>query len=134
MNDSAWTALSEIGLAHRDDGSCLTEGVTRYLLIDCQFRLFVCYSAHLPSSADRKSTRLNSSHGYISYAVFCLKKTKHLVPLPGYETFTQVGLQGELHYATLMLLGSGQAAKFFLWSNCLCIAGMLSAVGKNVDL
>src|SRR5687768_17625251 len=26
--------------------------------------------------ADRKSTRLNSSHGYISYAVFCLKKNK----------------------------------------------------------
>src|SRR2546429_2810721 len=26
---------------------------------------------------DRKSTRLNSSHGYISYAVFCLKKKKH---------------------------------------------------------
>src|SRR2546429_5938520 len=25
-------------------------------------------------SVDRKSTRLNSSHGYISYAVFCLKK------------------------------------------------------------
>src|SRR2546429_3252306 len=29
--------------------------------------------AHLQ---DRKSTRLNSSHGYISYAVFCLKKKK----------------------------------------------------------
>src|SRR2546422_4515376 len=28
------------------------------------------------SSLDRKSTRLNSSHGYISYAVFCLKKKK----------------------------------------------------------
>src|SRR6266436_6972820 len=27
-----------------------------------------------PPSRDRKSTRLNSSHGYISYAVFCLKK------------------------------------------------------------
>src|SRR2546422_5096863 len=26
------------------------------------------------SSRDRKSTRLNSSHGYISYAAFCLKK------------------------------------------------------------
>src|SRR2546429_7077346 len=26
---------------------------------------------------DRKSTRLNSSHGYISYAVFCLKKKKN---------------------------------------------------------
>ena len=29
-----------------------------------------------PKQADRKSTRLNSSHGYISYAVFCLKKKK----------------------------------------------------------
>src|SRR5256884_6469724 len=28
---------------------------------------------------DRKSTRLNSSHGYISYAVFCLKKKKNNV-------------------------------------------------------
>src|SRR2546429_5828250 len=32
---------------------------------------------------DRKSTRLNSSHGYISYAVFCLKKkNKHKSSLP----------------------------------------------------
>src|SRR2546422_2823275 len=31
--------------------------------------------AFLPE--DRKSTRLNSSHGYISYAVFCLKKKKN---------------------------------------------------------
>src|SRR3989449_7835540 len=29
---------------------------------------------------DRKSTRLNSSHGYISYAVFCLKKKKTNTP------------------------------------------------------
>src|SRR5687768_17879629 len=28
----------------------------------------------VPQVVDRKSTRLNSSHGYISYAVFCLKK------------------------------------------------------------
>src|SRR2546422_6634775 len=38
---------------------------------------------------DRKSTRLNSSHGYISYAVFCLKKKKTDVQshdLPGSET------------------------------------------------
>src|SRR2546429_7395340 len=28
--------------------------------------------------ADRKSTRLNSSHGYISYGVFCLKKNNEL--------------------------------------------------------
>src|SRR2546429_6838467 len=31
------------------------------------------------TTADRKSTRLNSSHGYISYAVFCLKKKKKIV-------------------------------------------------------
>src|SRR5216684_7991265 len=30
----------------------------------------------LAERLDRKSTRLNSSHGYISYAVFCLKKKK----------------------------------------------------------
>src|SRR5256884_5904420 len=30
-----------------------------------------------PSVRDRKSTRLNSSHGYISYAVFCLKTKLH---------------------------------------------------------
>src|SRR5256884_3161311 len=33
------------------------------------------------SGRDRKSTRLNSSHGYISYAVFCLKKKKKCVTL-----------------------------------------------------
>src|SRR2546429_4979064 len=34
-------------------------------------------AAKLPTKVpDRKSTRLNSSHGYISYAVFCLKKKK----------------------------------------------------------
>src|SRR3989304_2817485 len=35
--------------------------------------LFLSFSSH---EKDRKSTRLNSSHGYISYAVFCLKKKK----------------------------------------------------------
>src|SRR2546422_5618192 len=33
---------------------------------------------------DRKSTRLNSSHGYISYAVFCLKKKKTYLHPPDY--------------------------------------------------
>src|SRR2546422_11685913 len=33
-------------------------------------------------SPDRKSTRLNSSHGYISYAVFCLKKKKTVIQRP----------------------------------------------------
>src|SRR2546430_9678128 len=34
------------------------------------------WSASVPGSRDRKSTRLNSSHSQISYAVFCLKKKK----------------------------------------------------------
>src|SRR5205085_12351167 len=33
-----------------------------------------------PAGRDRKSTRLNSSHSQISYAVFCLKKTKEILP------------------------------------------------------
>src|SRR5438128_6464847 len=36
----------------------------------------VTLPASLVSALDRKSTRLNSSHGSISYAVFCLKKKK----------------------------------------------------------
>src|SRR5258708_11416229 len=36
---------------------------------------------HLAGSADRKSTRLNSSHQIISYAVFCLKKKISHLPL-----------------------------------------------------
>src|SRR2546429_4779680 len=38
---------------------------------------------------DRKSTRLNSSHGYISYAVFCLKKKKRVyIPMKSYAHVT----------------------------------------------
>src|SRR2546429_1225573 len=40
---------------------------------------------------DRKSTRLNSSHGYISYAVFCLKKKNDDVrEPPGIEKFVPI--------------------------------------------
>src|SRR6266536_3353385 len=34
-----------------------------------------------PGATDRKSTRLNSSHEWISYAVFCLKKKKKMVEM-----------------------------------------------------
>src|SRR2546429_6681351 len=37
------------------------------------------HTRRLAGGRDRKSTRLNSSHGYISYAVFCLKKKNNLV-------------------------------------------------------
>src|SRR5258708_19280521 len=37
----------------------------------------LCASMNSPGKGDRKSTRLNSSHQIISYAVFCLKKKKN---------------------------------------------------------
>src|SRR2546422_4817208 len=40
------------------------------------FQRAACLERPRCSAGDRKSTRLNSSHGYISYAVFCLKKKK----------------------------------------------------------
>src|SRR2546429_7387291 len=50
--------------------------------LDEQTVLFVgALHSSLVGFADRKSTRLNSSHGYISYAVFCLKKKKTLCRL-----------------------------------------------------
>src|SRR2546422_8226602 len=42
--------------------ACKGQGHTKTTAADCE------------AKGDRKSTRLNSSHGYISYAVFCLKK------------------------------------------------------------
>src|SRR2546422_2869610 len=39
---------------------------------------YTCRGRDAYDGGDRKSTRLNSSHGYISYAVFCLKKKKHM--------------------------------------------------------
>src|SRR2546429_1988948 len=49
------------------------EGRERFLIIEGQ--------GAAQYSRDRKSTRLNSSHGYISYAVFCLKKKyNHSLP------------------------------------------------------
>src|SRR2546427_6035735 len=57
---------------------------------------------------DRKSTRLNSSHSQISYAVFCLKKKKkidrmdvqsndHLVELTSTNTYDSPGLVDDEH-------------------------------------
>src|SRR3712207_7491393 len=42
--------------------------------------------AHLVGDLDRKSTRLNSSHANISYAVFCLKKKKQTTHLDSLHT------------------------------------------------
>src|SRR2546422_2670487 len=44
------------------------------------------------TAIDRKSTRLNSSHGYISYAVFCLKKKKDEEESEGHNEQPLVGV------------------------------------------
>src|SRR2546429_7001749 len=46
-----------------------------HVLVRLRLRIGSEAVLHQGFREDRKSTRLNSSHGYISYAVFCLKKT-----------------------------------------------------------
>src|SRR2546429_1339827 len=46
--------------------------------VDLKRQILHVTTADEVHEADRKSTRLNSSHGYISYAVFCLKKKKNI--------------------------------------------------------
>src|SRR2546422_8523806 len=58
-----------VALAERNHSVCLVSENASTL------RQFLCAREFI----DRKSTRLNSSHGYISYAVFCLKKKKNSV-------------------------------------------------------
>src|SRR5258708_27070498 len=43
----------------------------------CELEIHALNNAYYDVERDRKSTRLNSSHQIISYAVFCLKKKKH---------------------------------------------------------
>src|SRR5687768_18200375 len=58
-----------------NDGSELSYIVTHLSISKTQFAKIVP-ARQFYYFIDRKSTRLNSSHGYISYAVFCLKKKK----------------------------------------------------------
>src|SRR5687768_18060763 len=52
--------------------------------------------SHLFLIKDRKSTRLNSSHGYISYAVFCLKKKKKIKKKKNYKN-NEIQLSPSVH-------------------------------------
>src|SRR5256884_4629141 len=75
LRDLADFVAVRLGGTLRDVGCALQQHRSRRRLQD-------------EGEGDRKSTRLNSSHGYISYAVFCLKKKK---PLRG------AGVHGEHH-------------------------------------
>src|SRR2546422_4577994 len=81
-SSSAFASENEIGLEGTRDlrgGRCPLQRSARTPPMDAW--AFACDGLwKIPGrrSRDRKSTRLNSSHGYISYAVFCLKKKNTL--------------------------------------------------------
>src|SRR2546422_1529435 len=68
----------------------ITQAVNVSTLPGVQKHVVVLPDGHegygFPVGGDRKSTRLNSSHGYISYAVFCLKKKKKAAEHPRTKT------------------------------------------------
>src|SRR2546430_7291669 len=52
-------------------------GQTQFPVVESQLAGYGSFTQGWPIGQDRKSTRLNSSHSQISYAVFCLKKKKN---------------------------------------------------------
>src|SRR2546429_6696783 len=62
------------GLFGKREGFQLSLGIHHLAARESRRRLG--FEVRRDQILDRKSTRLNSSHGYISYAVFCLKKKK----------------------------------------------------------
>src|SRR2546422_7818288 len=90
FNDTATTEIYTLSLHH---ALPISSTASRGVISSCSRRGAVSRSFGMPSAihrrrmADRKSTRLNSSHGYISYAVFCLKKKKRITTI--YHVTTQ---------------------------------------------
>src|SRR3712207_7645830 len=91
FNDTATTEIYTLSLHDAlpisppiaDDARMLRQSPQRQLSysLDVPIRFAARFEEarrwHTISDLDRKSTRLNSSHANISYAVFCLKKKKH---------------------------------------------------------
>src|SRR2546429_7013640 len=73
------------------------------------------------SSLDRKSTRLNSSHGYISYAVFCLKKKKSHG-----TSFFAFPFQPPLSSLTLCCVWTLQAQPFLCITSCADLTSLVA--------
>src|SRR5687768_17734296 len=77
-------SLENMGRKLLDIGKTMTDSAIAFdkgqrlirTQLDMTDREFRAMNKSVINMADRKSTRLNSSHGYISYAVFCLKKKK----------------------------------------------------------
>src|SRR2546422_10401578 len=74
FNDTATTEIYTLSL---HDALPISKGAAEYLAAPVSRVHDLVQLRKLTPHRDRKSTRLNSSHGYISYAVFCLKKKKN---------------------------------------------------------
>src|SRR5688572_33321644 len=71
FNDTATTEIYTLSL---HDALPILQGLASFLADRSQQEVISLFFENV--SKDRKSTRLNSSHSQISYAVFCLKKKK----------------------------------------------------------
>src|SRR5258707_4457342 len=79
FNDTATTEIYTLSL-HDALPICPAKSQAHYSAVCVTVPLLVlrcgCFPLRVAAATDRKSTRLNSSHANISYAVFCLKKKK----------------------------------------------------------
>src|SRR2546430_4060236 len=103
FNDTATTEIYTLSL--HDALPILRRAL---LLLAAALLLSGCGAGGLVTKGDRKSTRLNSSHSQISYAVFCLKKKKKQ---PGYSdlrSFQGNSTPGAHHSAPHLLLWIGR--------------------------
>jgi len=80
-----------------------------------------------------RSTIGDGSSFYLAIAKV-IANSHRLQPLPGYEDLTSIGLQAELHFAALMLLGSPGAAQVFAWPIFLAGAVMLLALSRKAGV
>src|SRR3712207_8787860 len=86
------TLFRSLGVLETWDTSALPEGKYTLALVAVNERGQQFVARQVVSVQDRKSTRLNSSHANISYAVFCLKKKNQRRQEPSYASFKQPNL------------------------------------------
>lgn len=77
---------------------------------------------------------LGDAEAYYMVLPKILAGTGRLIPQPNYYEFSKLGLNGEAHYALLMLLGDFHAAKFFVWFTMLAAAGFIISIGTLLKI
>src|SRR2546430_6894615 len=87
FNDTATTEIYTLSLHDALPISCATPTASVTRSAGAVIGAFSSW----PASSDRKSTRLNSSHSQISYAVFCLKKKKKKISYTFITALNHIG-------------------------------------------